>query len=258
MALSRKHPAVLATVIGVALGTMGAAYAAIDSGTKPKVVVASQTQVEEGKALYLEGCSSCHGLAAQGSEVGPSLIGVGAAAVDFQVSSGRMPMAAPGIQAPAKKVQYNENEIAAMAAYIASLGPGPAVPTAEMLDTTGADLALGGELFRTNCSQCHSVSGRGGALSEGGIAPSLLESSPKVIYEAMVSGPANMPVFSDATLPVEDKKAILAYIEELQANKNPGGNGLGRLGPVTEGLFVWIAGLGVLLGVAVWIGAKAK
>lgn len=258
MALSRKHPAVLATVIGVALGTMGAAYAAIDSGTKPKVVVASQTQVEEGKALYLEGCSSCHGLAAQGSEVGPSLIGVGAAAVDFQVSSGRMPMAAPGIQAPAKKVQYNENEIAAMAAYIASLGPGPAVPTAEMLDTTGADLALGGELFRTNCSQCHSVSGRGGALSEGGIAPSLLESSPKVIYEAMVSGPANMPVFSDATLPVEDKQAILAYIEELQANKNPGGNGLGRLGPVTEGLFVWIAGLGVLLGVAVWIGAKAK
>ena len=258
MALSRKHPAVLATVIGVALGTMGAAYAAIDSGTKPKAVVASQTQVEEGKALYLEGCSSCHGLAAQGSEVGPSLIGVGAAAVDFQVSSGRMPMAAPGIQAPAKKVQYNENEIAAMAAYIASLGPGPAVPTAEMLDTTGADLALGGELFRTNCSQCHSVSGRGGALSEGGIAPSLLESSPKVIYEAMVSGPANMPVFSDATLPVEDKQAILAYIEELQANKNPGGNGLGRLGPVTEGLFVWIAGLGVLLGVAVWIGAKAK
>ena len=258
MALSRKHPAVLATVIGVALGTMGAAYAAIDSGTKPKVVVASQTQVEEGKALYLEGCSSCHGLAAQGSEVGPSLIGVGAAAVDFQVSSGRMPMAAPGIQAPAKKVQYNENEIAAMAAYIASLGPGPAVPTAEMLDTTGADLALGGELFRTNCSQCPSVSGRGGALSEGGIAPSLLESSPKVIYEAMVSGPANMPVFSDATLPVEDKQAILAYIEELQANKNPGGNGLGRLGPVTEGLFVWIAGLGVLLGVAVWIGAKAK
>ena len=258
MALSRKHPAVLATVIGVALGTMGVAYAAVDSGTKPKSVVASQTQVEEGKSLFLEGCSSCHGLAAQGTANGPSLIGVGAAAVDFQVGSGRMPMATAGIQAAARKVQYSESEIAALAAYVASLGPGPAIPTEEMLSTSGAELALGGELFRTNCSQCHNVAGRGGALSNGAAAPSLLQSDPKEIYEAMVSGPGVMPVFSDATLPVEDKQAIIAYIEELQANKNPGGNGLGRLGPVTEGLFVWVAGLGVLLTVAVWIGAKAK
>lgn len=258
MALSRRHPAVLATVIGVALGTMGVAYAAVDSGTKPKAAVVSQTQVEEGKALFIEGCSSCHGLAAQGTSDGPSLIGVGAAAVDFQVGSGRMPMAAPGVQAPAKKVVYSETEIAALAAYVASLAPGPAIPTEEMLSTSGAELALGGELFRTNCSQCHSVSGRGGALSDGRIAPSLMASDDKEIYEAMITGPQNMPVFSDSTLPVEDKKAIIAYIQELQKGENPGGNGLGRLGPVTEGLFIWVIGLGALLGVAVWIGAKAK
>ena len=258
MAINRRHPAVLATVLGVALGTMGVAYAAVDSGTKPKTIAVSQTQVEEGKALYIEGCSSCHGLAAQGTTDGPSLIGVGAASVDFQVSTGRMPMAAPGVQAPVKKSIYNEAEIAALAAYIATLGPGPAIPTAEMLDTSDAELALGGELFRTNCAQCHSASGRGGALSDGRIAPTLMNSDAKEIYEAMVSGPQAMPVFSDTTLPLEDKQAIIAYIQELQKDENPGGNSLGRLGPVTEGLFVWIFGLGALLGVAVWIGAKAK
>ena len=259
MAIRRRHPAVLATVIGVALGTMGVAYAAIDSGTKPKTVVAtSQTQIDQGKALFVEGCSSCHGLAAQGTNDGPSLIGVGAAAVDFQVASGRMPMASMGVQAPAKKPIYNEDEIAALAAYVASLAPGPAIPTEEMLNTSGADLALGGELFRTNCAQCHSVSGAGGALSGGRMAPNLMAADDKEIYEAMVTGPQNMPVFSDKTLPVEDKKAIIAYINELQKGSNPGGHSLGRLGPVTEGLFLWVAGLGLLLGVAVWIGAKAK
>lgn len=258
MALSRRHPVVLATVIGVALGTMGVAYAAVDSGTKPKNVVASQTQVEEGKALFIEGCSSCHGLVGEGTSDGPSLIGVGAAAVDFQVSTGRMPMAAPAVQAMPKKPVYNEREIAALAVYIASLGPGPAIPTAEMLDTSDAELALGGELFRTNCAQCHGVSGSGGALSDGRVAPSLMGSDAKELYIAMITGPQNMPVFSDSTLPVEDKQAIIAYVQELQKGINPGGHSLGRLGPVTEGLFVWIAGLGALLVVAVWIGAKSK
>jgi ubiquinol-cytochrome c reductase cytochrome c subunit len=80
----------------------------------------------------------------------------------------------------------------------------------------------------------------------------------KNLYEAMVSGPQSMPVFADSTLSVEDKKNIIAYVEELQANKSPGGFSLGRLGPVTEGLFIFIAGLGVLVIAAVWIGAKAK
>ena len=258
MALSRRHPAALFAVLAVALGTTGAAYAAISTETAPKTLAGSQTQVEEGKSLFLEGCSSCHGLAAQGSSDGPSLIGVGAAAVDFQVGSGRMPLAAPGIQAMPKTPIYNEAEIAALATYVASLGPGPAIPTAEMVDTSAADLALGGELFRTNCAQCHSVSGKGGALSQGRAAPSLMNAQGKEIYEAMVTGPQSMPVFPDKIMTLENKQDIIRYIEELQKNESPGGFSLGRLGPVTEGLFLFIAGLGALIVAAIWIGAKAK
>lgn len=258
MAISRRHPAALLVVLGVALGTTGATYAAVTAQTEPKVTTPSATQVDQGKQLFLEGCSSCHGLQAQGTTDGPSLIGVGAAAVDFQVGTGRMPMAAPGVQAPAKKVVYTDDEIAALATYVASLGAGPAIPTAEELSTEDTELALGGELFRTNCAQCHSVSARGGALSEGRWAPNLLNSSDKHIYEAMLTGPQAMPVFGDKTLTPKDKQNIIRYINELKKQENPGGAGLGRLGPVTEGLFIWVAGLGALLAVAVWIGARAR
>ena len=258
MALSKRHPAALFAVLAVALGSTGAAYAAVNAQTAPKVVAKTETQVEQGKQLFLEGCSSCHGLAAQGASDGPSLIGVGAASVDFQVGTGRMPLAAPGVQAMPKMPSYNEEETAALAAYIATLGAGPGIPTAEMLDTTNAELALGGELFRTNCAQCHGASAVGGALSEGRKAPSLMDSNAKHLYEAMVSGPQSMPVFADSTLSVEDKQNIIAYVAELQANKSPGGFSLGRLGPVTEGLFIFVVGLGVLIVAAVWIGAKAK
>ena len=258
MALSKRHPAALFALLAMALGTTGAAYAAVNSQTAPKVVVQTETQVEQGKQLFLEGCSSCHGLAAQGTSDGPSLMGVGAAAVDFQVGTGRMPLAAPGVQAMPKMPSYNKIETAALAAYIATLGAGPGIPTAEMLDTTNAELALGGELFRTNCAQCHGAAGIGGALSEGRKAPSLMNADAKYLYEAMVSGPQSMPVFADSTLSAEDKKHIIAYVTELQKNESPGGFSLGRQGPVTEGLFIFLIGLGVLIVAAVWIGAKAK
>ena len=258
MALSRRHPAALFAVLAVGLGTTGVAYAAVNSHTAPKAAVKTETQVEQGKQLFLEGCSSCHGLAAQGASDGPSLIGVGSAAVDFQVSTGRMPLAAPGVQAMPNMPSYNEIETAALAAFVATLAPGPAIPTEEMLDTADAEVALGGELFRTNCAQCHGANGVGGALSQGRVAPSLMGSDPKIIYEAMVSGPQSMPVFADTTLSIEDKQGIIRYIQELQKNESPGGFSLGRLGPVTEGLFIFIVGLGALIIAAVWIGAKAK
>jgi ubiquinol-cytochrome c reductase cytochrome c subunit len=258
MAVSRRHPAALFAVLAVGLGTTGTTYAAVSHSTAARPATTSATQVDQGKSLFLEGCSSCHGLAGQGSSDGPSLIGVGAAAVDFQVGSGRMPLAGPAVQATDKTPSYNEDEIAAMAAYVATLGPGPAIPTEEQLDTTGADVVLGGEIFRTNCAQCHNVAGRGGALSEGRWAPSLMAAEPKEILEAMLTGPQAMPIFSDKTITPEEKKAVIKYIEELQAEVNPGGYGLGRLGPVTEGMFLFVFGLGALIGVAVWIGAKAK
>ena len=52
-----------------------------------------------------------------------------------------------------RRRMYTDEEIAALAAYVASLGPGPAIPTRRASSTPrNADLARGGELFRTNCA----------------------------------------------------------------------------------------------------------
>ncbi|GAA1559224.1 c-type cytochrome [Kribbella sancticallisti] len=222
-------------------------------------------QIEEGRKLFAVGCSSCHGLNAEGGgngegEVaGPSLIGVGAAAIDFQVGTGRMPAVQPGAQIPEKPPVYTQAEIEALAAYVASLAPGPAVPAEESYDITNVtddQIARGGELFRTNCTACHNFAGKGGALPNGRYAPSLMDSTPRHIYQAMLTGPQQMPVFSDQVLQPDDKRDLIAYVVALQEQKDPGGFGLGRLGPVSEGLWGWLVGIGLLVGVAVWIGAK--
>lgn len=242
----------------MALVAVGAGYAAVGAQTQAEAIVGSQTQVEEGKRLFLEGCSSCHGLGGQGTAYGPTLVGVGAASVDFQVSTGRMPMAAPGAQAPSNKPIYNEEQIAAMAAFVASLGPGPAIPTAEQISYEDADIAAGGILFRINCAQCHQAAGGGGALTQGKYAPGLMQSTPIEIYEAMLTGPQSMPIFSEETLPMEEKQEIIAYIVALQDAASPGGIALGRIGPVAEGLFLWTAVFAALIGAAVWIGIRAR
>ena len=225
-------------------------------------------QVAEGKALFAVGCASCHGLngegQAGGSIQGPSLVGVGAAAVEWQVSTGRMPMARPEAQAPKKPNRYSEEEIAALEAYVASLGPGPDVPDPAQYDPSSVseeDIARGGELFRTNCSACHNFEGAGGALPGGKYAPALRGVSDKHLYEAMLIGPQQMPVFSDEVMRPEDKRAIIAYLNDLEERPTQGGLALGGLGPVSEGLWAWIVGLGSLTFFAIWIaakGAKAK
>ena len=245
----------------IALIGIGAGYAVIANArpAEAAAVASTETQVEQGKRLYLEGCASCHGMQSQGTSQGPTLIGVGAASVDFQVGSGRMPMAAPAAQAPARgEPQYDPEQIAAMAAYVASLAPGPAIPTAEDVAFESADTAQGGVLFRTNCAQCHQAAGQGGALTQGKYAPSLMEAEPKEVYEAMITGPQSMPVFSDATIPTQDKQAIIKYIDTLQTAPDPGGLALGRLGPVPETVFLWTAVFAALIGVAIWIGIKAR
>ncbi|MDQ1039171.1 ubiquinol-cytochrome c reductase cytochrome c subunit [Streptomyces sp. V3I8] len=183
---------------------------------------------------------------------------MGAAAVDFQVGTGRMPAQQPGAQVPDKKNIYSQAEIDQLAAFVASLGAGPSVPTEEQYDPKGADIAEGGELFRTNCAQCHNFTGKGGALTEGKYAPSLEDVDPKYIYEAMLHGPQNMPSFPDTTLTEKNKKDIIAYLDAVNSDdsESPGGMELGGLGPVSEGLFGWIFGLGGLIAVAVWVAAR--
>lgn len=169
-----------------------------------------------------------------------------------------MPAQQPGAQIPKKKVIYSQDEIDLLAAYIASLGAGPSVPTKSQVDPADGDIAKGGELFRTNCAQCHNFIGKGGALTHGKYAPSLEGVDPKHIYEAMQTGPQNMPSFPDTTLSEKNKKDIIAYLDAVNGDntENPGGLDLGGLGPVSEGLFGWIFGLGALIAVAVWVAAR--
>ncbi|MET9272011.1 c-type cytochrome [Kribbella sp. NPDC003557] len=252
-------------VIGGALVAVAFGYGALAPDGAAGADGPQSQQIEEGRKLFAVGCSSCHGIHAEGGTdgdgrfTGPSLIGVGAAAVVFQVGTGRMPAVQPGAQVPRKPPVYTEEETAALAAYVASLAPGPAVPPAEAYDiskVTQEEITRGGELFRTNCTACHNFSGRGGALPNGRYAPSLMHTTPRDAYLAMLTGPQQMPVFSDAVLLPEDKRSIIAYIAALQEQQDPGGLGLGRLGPVSEGLWGWFVGIGLLVAVAVWIGLK--
>ncbi|GAA1254871.1 MULTISPECIES: c-type cytochrome [Streptomyces] len=255
----RRHPLAAVVVLLLALAATGGLYAAFAPASKAQADETAQSlAIDEGKKLYAVGCASCHGTGGQGSSDGPPLTGVGAAAVDFQVGTGRMPAQQPGAQIPKKKVIYSQAEIDQLAAYVASLGAGPTVPTKNQVSPEGADIANGGELFRTNCAQCHNFTGEGGALTHGKFAPSLEGVSPKHIYEAMQTGPQNMPSFPDTTMPEKNKKDIIAYINAVNGDEteSPGGLNLGGLGPVSEGLFAWIFGLGALIAVAVWVAAR--
>ncbi|MFG2529437.1 c-type cytochrome [Streptomyces sp. NPDC048516] len=255
----RRHPLAALVVLLFALAVTGGLYAAFAPADKAQADDTAQSlAVKEGKKLFAVGCASCHGTGGQGTSDGPSLVGVGAAAVDFQVGTGRMPAQQPGAQVPRKKNIYTNAQIDQLAAYVASLGPGPSVPSKEQYSAGGADIGKGGELFRTNCAQCHNFTGKGGALTDGKFAPTLEGVDPKHIYEAMETGPQNMPSFGDGSLSKENKKDIIAYLGAVNGDESesPGGLDLGGLGPVSEGLFGYIFGLGALIAVAIWVAAR--
>ncbi|MCX6479067.1 MAG: cytochrome c [Mycobacterium sp.] len=233
---------------------------------KPQVAVADESQsalLRTGQQLFETACITCHGANLQGvSGRGPSLAGVGEAAVYFQVSSGRMPMMRNEAQATRKKAKFDEAQVDALGAYVQSMGGGPLVPrdangqiASESL--LGSNVARGGDLFRLNCASCHNFTGRGGALSSGKFAPGLDPASPAQIYSAMLTGPQNMPKFSDRQLSPDEKKDIVAYVKTASQTMNPGGYGLGGFGPAPEGMAVFIIGMVAAIGVALWIGARA-
>lgn len=252
-------PAVL--IIG--LLASGGAYAALAPANADEATPDTDA-IAAGRALFAVSCASCHGLNGEGiltergNQYGPSLVGVGAAAVDFQVGTGRMPMAAPGAQAPRKKVIFSDEEISQMAAFVASLGPGPSIPTEEetdVSDATNEDIVEGGKFFRTNCTACHNFAGSGGALPKGKYAPSLIGVSEKHLYEAMLTGPQQMPVFSDGVLSPDDKRQVIAYLKQQEDQPTYGGFSLGSVGPVSEGMFAWLVGIGGLVVAGIWITA---
>ena len=263
----RRHPLAGVLVLLIGLLLVGGVYAAFaPRSAQAESLADDEALVEAGRELFLVGCASCHGSNAQGllqtrgGQFGPSLIGVGAAAVDFQVGTGRMPLAQNSPQAPDKPVIYDADEIEALAAYVASLAPGPAIPGPEYYDTSGLseeEIVEGGEFFRTNCTACHNSVGIGGALGGGRYAPSLEGVEGKYFAEAMLTGPQSMPVFSDDVITPEDKRNIVAYVEEIQSAPANGGLSLGGVGPVAEGLVGWLVGIGGLVLAALWITKAA-
>jgi len=260
--LRRRLTAAVLLVFG--LGMAGVLAATLTP--TPQVAVADQSQsalLRTGQQLYETACISCHGANLQGvTSRGPSLIGVGEAAVYFQVSSGRMPAMRGEAQAPRKTPTFDEAQTDAMGAYVQSMGGGPMVPrdaNGQIAEQSliGSNVARGGDLFRLNCASCHNFTGRGGALSSGKYAPALDLATPAQIYTAMLTGPQNMPKFSDRQLGPEEKKDIIAYVRSASETLNPGGYGLGGFGPAPEGMAIFIIGIVAAIAAALWIGARS-
>ena len=255
----RRHPAAGYAAVAGGLVVAGVLYSTLSGGgASAAAPTLASTQVEQGKSLFIASCSSCHGLDAQGTSQAPSLVGAGSAAVYFQMTTGRMPAKELGAENERKPTDFSMAEIYAIAAYIDSIGGGPAIPSPEQVSTVGANTGLGEELFSTNCSQCHGFAGAGGALTYGKDAPPLTASTPTQIYTAMQTGPEAMPVFGDGTVTPQEKRDIIAFIISTRNEPNPGGLSLGRNGTVSEGLVAWLGGLGFLVLIAMWLTAKRK
>ena len=260
--LRRRLSAAMLLLIGLAVAGGLAALLT----PQPQVAVADESQLallRTGKQLFETSCVTCHGANLQGvPDRGPSLIGAGEAAVYFQVSTGRMPAMRGEAQAPSKDPIFDEHQIDAIGAYVQANGGGPTVPRdnnggVAQDSLLGSDVARGGDLFRLNCASCHNFTGKGGALSSGKYAPDLSDAEPAQIFTAMLTGPQNMPKFSDRQLSPEEKRDIVAYVHEATKTPNPGGYGLGGFGPAPEGMAAWIIGMVAVIGVAMWVGSRA-
>lgn len=257
----RRHKAARPLLLVLSLFLIGAVYAAVAPATSSSAEGAPNEQlIAQGKDLFAVNCASCHGLNGEGlaQQGAPALTNVGAAAVDFQVRTGRMPMANPYTQAQGKTNTFTDDEINALATYVGSLGTGPSVPSEDQYSPDGLsaeDVARGGDLFRTNCSACHNFKGAGGALPNGYVAPSIENTDAAQIWEAMRTGPGQMPVFATGAIPDKDVRSMIAYVEQVNATPSAGLT-LGGLGPVSEGFWAWIVGIGGLVIAAVWIASR--
>jgi ubiquinol-cytochrome c reductase cytochrome c subunit len=215
-----------------------------------------------GKALYMENCASCHGSQANGVPANgtnaayPDLVGLGPATIDFWIVSGRMPAKdLAAVQAPRRQPALTPAQATAIAAWVNSLSPSyPDIPTPHLKN---ANVANGAALFALNCAACHTIEGDGDALAASTFAPSLRHIPAFQVVEAIRTGPANMPRFT-GNLSDQQVADITKYVTtEIQHPQNPGGFGLGGLGPVAEGFVALLLGLGLLILVCYWIGDRS-
>lgn len=247
---------VRAAAVAVVLAAGSMAGGILSAGAQAQTPPPSPgpVEVEAGRQMYLVGCATCHGRQAEGvKDRGPTLVGVGAASADFYLSTGRMPLDRPLVQAERKKVAYSPAEIRRLVAYVASLGPGPAIPA---LPPGAGDLADGNRLYANNCAACHSSAGAGGALGRAVYAPVLNRATSTQVAEAIRIGPGAMPVFGPETLDEAQVASVVRYVRYLRRPDDRGGLGLGHLGPIPEGFVAWVVGLGAMVVAVRWIGTR--
>lgn len=208
-----------------------------------------------GRQLYDEGCASCHGLNGEGvGDEAPSLRDAGPAAVDFYLSTGRMPLDASDEQPLRNEPAYSRAEVDALIEYIASFaGAEPAIPEPQ---PERGDLAEGMEAFTTFCAGCHQMLGEGGVVI-GGFAPALTESTPTQVAEAVRVGPYLMPAFGEETIDDETLDSIVRYVEYTKDPVDAGGWGIGHIGPVPEGLVAWLVAAAALVFVIRLLGERS-
>lgn len=214
-----------------------------------------------GKALYMQNCASCHGNEANGvpatgtSGAFPNLVGLGPATIDFWIESGRMPAADPrAVQAPRRQPRLTHDQALAIAAWVNSLSPSyPYIPT---VNVKSANAAEGAALFALNCAACHTIEGDGDALAHNTFAPSLRNIPATQVAEAIRTGPANMPRFTGNLSDYQVADIVKYVTKYIQHPQNPGGFGLGGLGPVAEGFVGLALGVGLLALVGYWVGER--
>jgi ubiquinol-cytochrome c reductase cytochrome c subunit len=206
----------------------------------------------QGHALFIASCSACHGMNAGGIDGrGPSLHGVGALAADFYLQTGRMPLSSPRAQPQRTKPAFPQQQIRALVSYVASFG-GPAIP---LVQPQRGSLADGQRLFSLSCAGCHTIQGQGGIVT-GAIVPSLNEATPTQVAQAIRIGPYVMPRFGDGELSSGQIDSIARYVQSLQAPDDRGGWGIGRIGPMPEGMVAWLLAAASLLLIARLIGER--
>lgn len=241
--MKRMRLAALAIAILAIIGF--ASLGRADTQDEPELEPGS---AERGEELFIVACATCHGRQGGGAASGPAIADAGAASADFQLRTGRMPLAQPPGEQPLRKPPaFEEQAIRDLVAYVASLGDGPPIPEVVI----GASLSRGMELFVANCAPCHGATAAGGAVGGGALAPALDRSPPRIVAESMIIGPGQMPIFD---LPAEDVSAVASYVEFLRTSDAPGGFSIGNIGPVPEGFVGWLVGMGLLGLLAYLVG----
>jgi ubiquinol-cytochrome c reductase cytochrome c subunit len=253
---------------GARLTFLLSAFAAL---ALPLGAAASGGQLQEGHHLYGKYCISCHAAEGKGSAgrpigagplrvqhqttgLAPSLEGVGALAADFYLRTGYMPLPHLGMQPRRRRVFLTDGQIRALTAYVASLGPGPAIPTPH---PERGSLSDGYHLFTDHCAGCHQVVAEGGYVT-GAVPPPLEGDTPTQIAEAVRIGPYVMPTFSKKDISDRELDSIIRYVDYAKHPDDRGGWAIGHLGPIPEGLVTWFIAMAALVGVCVLIGKRLQ